>query len=111
VSGWSYCKTSYGQQPQAACDAPRWKVNRDFTIARQFFPMQDEWLSTLLVIGIAALLLILFARLVQGFAGRRRIRKCDCIHGRARTVAVQQERAKEGAGKGNDRAYRSATRG
>ncbi|WP_027212245.1 gamma-glutamyltransferase family protein [Burkholderia sp. WSM2232] len=22
----------YGQQPQAACDAPRWKVNRDFTI-------------------------------------------------------------------------------
>ena len=21
----------YGQQPQAACDAPRWKVNRDFT--------------------------------------------------------------------------------
>jgi gamma-glutamyltranspeptidase/glutathione hydrolase len=23
---------SYGQQPQAACDAPRWKVNRDFSI-------------------------------------------------------------------------------
>lgn len=23
---------SYGQQPQAACDAPRWKVNRDFTL-------------------------------------------------------------------------------
>jgi gamma-glutamyltranspeptidase/glutathione hydrolase len=22
----------YGQQPQAACDAPRWKVNRDFTL-------------------------------------------------------------------------------
>ncbi|WP_248557458.1 gamma-glutamyltransferase family protein [Paraburkholderia terrae] len=22
----------YGQQPQAACDAPRWKVNRDFSI-------------------------------------------------------------------------------
>lgn len=22
----------FGQQPQAACDAPRWKVNRDFTI-------------------------------------------------------------------------------
>ncbi len=22
----------YGQQPQAACDAPRWKINRDFTI-------------------------------------------------------------------------------
>ena len=22
----------YGQQPQAACDAPRWKVNRDFTV-------------------------------------------------------------------------------
>jgi gamma-glutamyltranspeptidase / glutathione hydrolase len=22
----------YGQQPQAACDAPRWKVNHDFTI-------------------------------------------------------------------------------
>jgi gamma-glutamyltranspeptidase / glutathione hydrolase len=22
----------YGQQPQAACDAPRWKVNRDYTI-------------------------------------------------------------------------------
>jgi gamma-glutamyltranspeptidase/glutathione hydrolase len=22
----------YHQQPQAACDAPRWKVNRDFTI-------------------------------------------------------------------------------
>ena len=22
----------YRQQPQAACDAPRWKVNRDFTI-------------------------------------------------------------------------------
>ncbi|HEX7933003.1 MAG TPA: gamma-glutamyltransferase family protein [Paraburkholderia sp.] len=22
----------YGQQPQAACDAPRWRVNRDFTI-------------------------------------------------------------------------------
>jgi hypothetical protein len=26
-------------------------VNRDFTIARQFFPMQDDWLSTLLAIG------------------------------------------------------------
>jgi gamma-glutamyltranspeptidase/glutathione hydrolase len=23
---------SYGQQPQAACDAPRWKVNRDFSL-------------------------------------------------------------------------------
>ena len=22
----------YGQQPQAACDAPRWKVQRDFAI-------------------------------------------------------------------------------
>lgn len=22
----------YGQQPQAACDAPRWKVNRDFSV-------------------------------------------------------------------------------
>ncbi len=22
----------YGQQPQAACDAPRWKVNKDFTL-------------------------------------------------------------------------------
>ena len=22
----------YKQQPQAACDAPRWKVNRDFTL-------------------------------------------------------------------------------
>ncbi|MFL9964890.1 gamma-glutamyltransferase family protein [Paraburkholderia sediminicola] len=22
----------YGQQPQAACDAPRWKLNRDFTL-------------------------------------------------------------------------------
>ena len=22
----------YGQQPQAACDAPRWKINPDFTI-------------------------------------------------------------------------------
>jgi len=22
----------YHQQPQAACDAPRWKVNRDFTL-------------------------------------------------------------------------------
>jgi len=22
----------YGQQPQAACDAPRWKVNRDFSL-------------------------------------------------------------------------------
>ncbi|HTH62633.1 MAG TPA: gamma-glutamyltransferase family protein [Paraburkholderia sp.] len=22
----------YGQQPQAACDAPRWKVNRDYTV-------------------------------------------------------------------------------
>ena len=22
----------YDQQPQAACDAPRWKVNRDFTL-------------------------------------------------------------------------------
>jgi gamma-glutamyltranspeptidase/glutathione hydrolase len=22
----------YGQQPQAACDAPRWKDNRDFTL-------------------------------------------------------------------------------
>ena len=22
----------YGQQPQAACDAPRWKVNHDFTL-------------------------------------------------------------------------------
>ena len=22
----------YAQQPQAACDAPRWKVNRDFTL-------------------------------------------------------------------------------
>jgi len=22
----------YGQQPQAACDAPRWKINRDFSI-------------------------------------------------------------------------------
>jgi gamma-glutamyltranspeptidase/glutathione hydrolase len=22
----------YRQQPQAACDAPRWKVNRDFTL-------------------------------------------------------------------------------
>jgi len=22
----------YGQQPQAACDTPRWKVNRDFTV-------------------------------------------------------------------------------
>ncbi|MBN3849160.1 gamma-glutamyltransferase family protein [Paraburkholderia sp. Ac-20342] len=22
----------YGQQPQAACDAPRWKINRDFTL-------------------------------------------------------------------------------
>jgi gamma-glutamyltranspeptidase/glutathione hydrolase len=22
----------YGQKPQAACDAPRWKVNRDFTL-------------------------------------------------------------------------------
>ena len=22
----------YNQQPQAACDAPRWKVNRDFTL-------------------------------------------------------------------------------
>lgn len=23
---------TYGQQPQAACDAPRWKVNRDFSL-------------------------------------------------------------------------------
>ena len=23
---------SYRQQPQAACDAPRWKVNRDFSL-------------------------------------------------------------------------------
>jgi gamma-glutamyltranspeptidase/glutathione hydrolase len=23
---------NYRQQPQAACDAPRWKVNRDFTL-------------------------------------------------------------------------------
>jgi gamma-glutamyltranspeptidase/glutathione hydrolase len=23
---------SYSQQPQAACDAPRWKVNRDFSL-------------------------------------------------------------------------------
>lgn len=23
---------AYGQQPQAACDAPRWKVNRDFSL-------------------------------------------------------------------------------
>jgi gamma-glutamyltranspeptidase/glutathione hydrolase len=23
---------TYSQQPQAACDAPRWKVNRDFTL-------------------------------------------------------------------------------
>lgn len=23
---------NYNQQPQAACDAPRWKVNRDFTL-------------------------------------------------------------------------------
>ena len=23
---------AYAQQPQAACDAPRWKVNRDFTL-------------------------------------------------------------------------------
>jgi len=23
---------TYQQQPQAACDAPRWKVNRDFTL-------------------------------------------------------------------------------
>ncbi len=22
----------FGQQPQAACDAPRWKVNRDFSV-------------------------------------------------------------------------------
>jgi len=22
----------YNQQPQAACDAPRWKVNRDFSV-------------------------------------------------------------------------------
>jgi gamma-glutamyltranspeptidase/glutathione hydrolase len=23
---------TYRQQPQAACDAPRWKLNRDFTL-------------------------------------------------------------------------------
>jgi gamma-glutamyltranspeptidase/glutathione hydrolase len=30
----------YGQQPQAACDAPRWKINADFTvdIETQFDP-------------------------------------------------------------------------
>jgi gamma-glutamyltranspeptidase/glutathione hydrolase len=26
------CMLNYQQQPQAACDAPRWKVNRDFTL-------------------------------------------------------------------------------
>ena len=25
-------RTVYHQQPQAACDAPRWKVNRDFSV-------------------------------------------------------------------------------
>lgn len=32
---------SYGQQPQAACDAPRWKVNRDFSIDTEASMLSD----------------------------------------------------------------------
>ncbi|QGZ63012.1 gamma-glutamyltransferase family protein [Paraburkholderia acidisoli] len=39
----------YGQQPQAACDAPRWKVNRDFTldIESTFDPQCSQALQAL----------------------------------------------------------------
>jgi len=40
----------YGQQPQAACDAPRWKVNRDFTIDVES-TLDRETVAGLLALG------------------------------------------------------------
>ncbi|UVA80600.1 gamma-glutamyltransferase family protein [Pandoraea commovens] len=40
----------YGQQPQAACDAPRWKVNRDFTVDIES-TMDRETVAGLVALG------------------------------------------------------------
>ncbi|MCS6765846.1 MAG: gamma-glutamyltransferase family protein [Candidatus Protistobacter heckmanni] len=41
---------AYGQQPQAACDAPRWKLNRDFTLDVEG-TMSPELVSGLVALG------------------------------------------------------------